>query len=49
MKGCKTDFSDATIDVVVQTKSVDTEIEPMDKNVRSPDFFDVAKFPEMRF
>jgi len=45
----QTDFSDATIEVVVQTKSVDTEVAQRDDHLRSPDFFDVAQFPEMRF
>src|SRR5690606_5356394 len=43
------DFSDAKIDVVIQTKSVDTDIEQRDDHLRSPDFFNVAQFPEMRF
>ncbi|HLT51094.1 MAG TPA: YceI family protein, partial [Arenibacter sp.] len=43
------DFSDAAIEVVVQTKSVDTEVAQRDDHLRSPDFFDVAQFPEMRF
>lgn len=48
-EGTETDFSDATIDVVVQTKSVDTEVDKRDEHLRSPDFFDVDRFPEMRF
>lgn len=43
------DFSDAAIEVIVQTKSIDTEVAQRDDHLRSPDFFDVAKFPEMRF
>lgn len=45
----KPDFSDATIEVVVQTKSVDTEVAQRDNHLRSPDFFNVEQFPEMRF
>lgn len=48
-QGAETDFSDATIDVIVQTKSIDTQVEQRDEHLRSPDFFNVAKFPEMRF
>src|SRR5690554_2245332 len=43
------DFSDAVIDVVIQTKSDDTEIEQRDDYLRSPDFFNVDQFPEMSF
>lgn len=45
----QTDFSDAAIEVVVQTKSVDTEVDMRDEHLRSADFFDVTKNPEMRF
>lgn len=32
---------------VVKTASVDTNVEKRDKHLRSPDFFNVEKFPEM--
>ena len=48
-QGAETNFSDATVEVVVQTKSIDTQVEQRDEHLRSPDFFNVAKFPEMRF
>lgn len=48
-QGAEADFSDATIDVVVMTKSIDTQVDQRDEHLRSPDFFNVAKFPEMRF
>lgn len=48
-QGAETNFSDATVEVVVQTKSIDTQVDQRDEHLRSPDFFNVAKFPEMRF
>jgi polyisoprenoid-binding protein YceI len=39
------DSLDATIDV----SSVDTRVEMRDKDLRSPNFFDVAKYPTMTF
>ena len=38
-----------TIDVTIGTASVDTRSEQRDGHLRSGDFFDVEKYPEMRF
>ena len=43
------DLSTATLKVTIDTASVDTNIAKRDEHLRSPDFFDVAKFPTMTF
>lgn len=46
------DPSDPTktvIDATIDTNSVDTRVEPRDKDLRSPNFFDVEKFPTITF
>lgn len=40
---------DSTVDVTVDVAAVDTGWAERDAHLRSPDFFDVEKFPEMRF
>jgi polyisoprenoid-binding protein YceI len=39
----------SSIDVVIQAVSIDTGIEKRDNHLRSPDFFDVEKFPTLTF
>ena len=34
-----------TIDATIDASSVDTRVEMRDKDLRSPNFFDVAKYP----
>lgn len=43
------DFSDAKYNVVIDMNSVDTGIEMRDNHLRTPDFFDVEKYPKMTF
>ena len=45
----KEDFADAKIIFTVQTKSVHTNVEMRDNDLRSKNYFDVKKYPEMNF
>ena len=39
----------SSVEVTIKTASVDTGVAMRDENLRSPDFFDVQKFPEITF
>ncbi len=39
----------SSVDIVIQTASVDTNHHDRDEHLRSPDFFNSAEFPEMTF
>jgi polyisoprenoid-binding protein YceI len=43
------DFSDAQFALTVDVASIDTAVEKRDDHLRSPDFFEVSKFPTMTF
>jgi polyisoprenoid-binding protein YceI len=43
------DFTKATVDVTIDASSIGTGVDQRDAHLRSPDFFDVAQFPELRF
>jgi len=43
------DFSKATVAVTIDASSIHTGVEQRDAHLKSPDFFDVAQFPELRF
>jgi len=45
----KPDFSDAKFQLTVNTTSINTDVDYRDKDLRSPNYFDVAKFPTMTF
>ena len=44
-----TDFSDATIELTAEAKTVNTYLSMRDDNLRSADFFDVEKHPTITF
>ena len=41
--------SQSKVDIEISTTSVDTRAEQRDAHLRSPDFFDVERFPTMKF
>jgi polyisoprenoid-binding protein YceI len=49
MTTSKDDFSDAVFEFSAKTASINTENEPRDKHLKSPDIFDVEKHPDLNF
>ena len=43
------DFSKATVTVTIDASSIDTRVADRDGHLKSPDFFDAAQYPELRF
>lgn len=43
------DVTKSSVNAVIKAASIDTGIEARDKHLRTPDFFDVEKFPEITF
>lgn len=43
------DFTDASIDFKIDVNSINTDDEKRDGHLKSPDFFDVASFPNITF
>ena len=43
------DFSKATVAITIDASSIDTGVADRDNHLKSPDFFDAAQFPELRF
>ncbi|NMH92506.1 hypothetical protein HF519_13200 [Pseudonocardia bannensis] len=42
-------FEDSHVEVVIEAASVDTNVPVRDAHLRSPDFLDVERFPQLRF
>ena len=49
MKCEKEDFSDAQIEMTADVKSLDTQVEMRDNDLKSPHWFDAEKFPTLVF
>jgi polyisoprenoid-binding protein YceI len=49
LKTDKEDFSDAAVEGTIQVASINTENEYRDKHLKSDDFFNAEKFPEIKF
>ena len=45
----KDDFTDASIEAVIKVNSINTGVERRDIHLKSDDFFNAEKFPEIRF
>jgi polyisoprenoid-binding protein YceI len=43
------DFSKATVAVTIDASSIDTGVADRDAHLKSPDFFDVAQYSDLRF
>src|SRR5687768_7939552 len=45
----KTNFIDAVVELTAKVSSIDTRVEARDNHLKSPDFFDAAKYPTLHF
>jgi len=45
----KEDLTDATINFTADVNSIDTDVEMRDKDLKSPNYFDAAKYPTITF
>lgn len=49
IKASEEDFSDAQVELTVQTASIDTRVKKRNEHLKSPYFFNVDKYPRMTF
>lgn len=49
VQASKEDFSDAVFELIVDVKSINTEVEKRDHHLRDTDFFDAEKYPTLSF
>ncbi|SOD78137.1 YceI family protein [Spirosoma fluviale] len=49
INSAKADLSDATFELTADVNSINTDNERRDGHLKSPDFFDAAKFPSLSF
>ena len=49
MVSSKPDFSDAVVEFTAKVASIDTRVEARDNHLKSADFFDAAKYPDLKF
>lgn len=49
ISAAKPDFSDAVVEFSAKVGSIDTRVEARDNHLKSADFFDAAKYPELTF
>jgi polyisoprenoid-binding protein YceI len=49
MESSKADFSDAKINFTVEVASISTDNDMRDNHLKSDDFFNAAKYPQMKF
>lgn len=45
----KPDFSDGVFELTAKVNSIDTRVDARNKHLKSPDFFDAVKYPELSF
>jgi polyisoprenoid-binding protein YceI len=49
VKSSKPDFSDAEFDLIAKVSSINTRVEARNNHLKSADFFDAEKYPELTF